>query len=126
MKLEQKVKGLLKSQNKMVKDLCKYVDITDTGLRKMYARDSCETSVLIKIAAYFSVSPSYFFDEDNKVSIVAGDDAIVAGRDAKNVNSFGAIQEMLNEVSAQRQLTEKAMAQIERLVGIIETMQKQN
>ena len=43
-----------------------------------------------------------------------------------NVNSFRAIQEMLSEITAQRKMTEKAMEQIERLVGVISELSKHN
>lgn len=124
--LEEKVKGLLKAQNKRVKDLCDYIQVTDTGLRKMYARDSCETAVLIKIANFFAVSPCYFFQEDGRTAVSAGDGAVAVGGNANNVNSFRAIQEMVAEISAQRKLTEQAMQQIQQLVGVIADLSKRN
>lgn len=124
--LKEKIVGLLQTQNKRVKDLCASIDMTDTGLRKVYARDSCEMKTLQKIADFFSVSPSYFFDEEQKVSIVAGNESIVAGRDAKNINSQRVMSDAWAEIAAQRKMTEKAMEQIDRLMGIIEAMQKQN
>lgn len=124
--LKEKITGLLQAQNKRVKDLCASIDMTDTGLRKVYARDSCEMKTLQKIADFFSVSPSYFFGEGQKVSIVAGNESIVAGRDAKNINSQRVLSDALAEIAAQRKMTEKAMEQIDRLMGIIEAMQKQN
>jgi len=124
--IEEKVKGLLQAQNKRVKDLCAYIEMSDTALRKMYARDSCEVSTLIKIANFFNVSPSYFFDDKGAVSVNASNDSIAVGGNAHNVNSFKAIQEMIAEVAAQRRLTEKAMSQIEKLVGVIDQLSKHN
>ena len=124
--IEEKVKGLLKGQNKKVKDLCAYIGLTDTALRKIYGRDSCETSTLIRIADFFSVSPCYFFDESASITVHASNDSIAVGGNANNVNSFRAIQEMISEVSAQRRLTEKAMLQIEKLVGVIDQLSKHN
>lgn len=43
--LENKIKLLLTEQNKRVKDLCTYIEVTDAGLRKMFARDSCEVYI---------------------------------------------------------------------------------
>lgn len=124
--LETKIKTLLSEQNKKVKDLCSYIGMTDTALRKMYARDSCEISTLKKIANFFMVSPCYFLDDNNGVSVHASQDSIAVGGNAHNVNSFKAISEMIAEVSAQRRLTEKAMEQIDRLTGVIAAMSKQN
>lgn len=124
--LETKIKALLSEQNKKVKDLCAYIGITDTALRKMYARDSCEISTLKKIANFFNISPCSFFDDDGTVTATATHGSIAVGGNANTVNSFKAISEMVTEVSAQRKLTEKAMAQIDRLVGVIENISKQN
>lgn len=100
--------------------------MTDTALRKMYARDSCEVSTLKKIANFFMVSPCYFFDDGGSVSVSASQDSIAVGGNAHNVNSFKAIQEMIEEVAAQRKLTEKALEQVDRLVGVIDRLSKQN
>lgn len=114
--LEERIKRLLTEQNKKVKDLCSYIEMTDTGLRKMYARDSCELAVLKKIAAFFEVSPSYFIEEP---TVFASDGSIAVNDNATDVNSFKVIRAMLDEMAAQRQLTETALEQIKLLVGFI-------
>lgn len=114
--LEEKVKRLLTEQNKKVKDLCSYIEMTDTGLRKMYARDSCELAVLKKIAAFFEVSPSYFIEEP---TVCASDGSVAVNGNATDVNSFKVVKAMLDEMAAQRQLTETALEQIKLLVGFI-------
>lgn len=124
--IEERIKELLNQQNKKLKDLCQFIDITDTGLRKIYARDSCELSTLKKIANFFNVSPTYFLDSNSSVNIHADNDSIAVGGNASNINSFKTIQKMIDEISAQRKLTEKAMEQIEKLVGVISDMSKQN
>lgn len=120
--IEDKIKGLLAEQNKKVKDLCSFIDMTDTALRKIYARDSCEISTLKKIANFFNVSPCYFFEQQGSATATACDNGIAVGGNANTINSFRAIEEMIEEVSAQRKLTEKALAQIEQLVGVIAQM----
>lgn len=124
--LEERIKRLLAEQNKKVKDLCTYIDMTDTAVRKMYARDSCEISTLKKIANFFNVSPCYFFENGNSQSVHATHNSIAVGGNANDINSFRAIQEMINEVAAQRKMTEKALEQVDRLVGVIEKLSKQN
>lgn len=114
--LEEKVKRLLTEQNKKVKDLCSYIEMTDTGLRKMYARDSCELAVLKKIAAFFEVSPSYFIEEP---TVCDSDGSVAVNGNATDVNSFKVVRAMLDEMAAQRQLTETALEQIKLLVGFI-------
>lgn len=90
--------------------------MTDTGLRKMYARDSCELAVLKKIAAFFEVSPSYFIEEP---TVCASDGSVAVNGNATDVNSFKVVRAMLDEMAAQRQLTETALEQIKLLVGFI-------
>ena len=52
--------------------------------------------------------------------------SIAVGGNANDINSFRAIQEMIGEVAAQRKMTEKALEQVERLVGVIEKLSNQN
>lgn len=124
--IEEKIKTLLQQQNKRVKDLCAYIELTDTGLRKIYARDSCETNTLIKIAQFFQVSPCFFFDGQGGVTVQASKDSIAVGGNASNVNSVKVIQEMIAEIAAQRKLTERAFEQIQSLVAVIAELSKQN
>lgn len=122
--IEERIKELLNQQGKKVKDLCQYIEMTDTGLRKIYARDSCELSTLKKIANFFNVSPNYFLDSNSTVNVHADNDSIAVGGNASNVNSFKTIQKMIEEIAAQRKLTEKAMEQIDKLVGVISSLSK--
>lgn len=124
--LEERIKQLLSEQNKKVKDLCAYIEMTDTAVRKMYARDSCEISTLKKIANFFSVSPCYFFENGDGRSVLASHNSIAVGGNANDINSFCTIQEMIAEIAAQRKMTEKALEQVERLVGVIEKLSNQN
>lgn len=124
--LEERIKMLLAEQNKKVKDLCAYIDMTDTAVRKMYARDSCEISTLKKIANFFNVSPCSFFESADGRSVHATHNSIAVGGNANDINSFRAIQEMVGEIAAQRKMTEKALEQVERLVGVIEKLSNQN
>lgn len=124
--LEERIKRLLSEQNKKVKDMCAYIDMTDTAVRKIYARDSCEISTLKKIANFFNVSPCYFFESSDSRSVHATHNSIAVGGNANDINSFRAIQEMIGEVAAQRKMTEKALEQVERLVGVIEKLSNQN
>lgn len=124
--LEERIKMLLTEQNKKVKDLCAYIDMTDTAVRKMYARDSCEISTLKKIANFFNVSPCFFFESADGLSVHATHNSIAVGGNANDINSYRAIQEMVGEIAAQRKMTEKALEQVERLVGVIEKLSNQN
>ena len=59
-------------------------------------------------------------------TVQASNDSIAVAGNASNVNSYKAIQELLAEITAQRKMTEKAMEQIDRLVGVISELSKHN
>ncbi len=61
-----KVRSLLCSQHKRMGVLCRYVGMTDAGLRRAFERDSCKINVLQKMAEFFNVPVSYFLPEDKR------------------------------------------------------------
>lgn len=124
--IETKVRDLLREQHKTMKELCEYIEMSDVAVRNIFKRDSCELKTLHSIARFFGVSPIDLIAEDEPDSVTAEDNSIAIGGNQNNVNSFRAIQEMLAEVSAQRKMTEKALEQVDRLVGVIESITRQN
>ncbi len=62
--LGDKVRTLLKGQRKRMSALCRYVGMTDPGLRRAFERDSCNIAVLVKVAEFFGVPVAYFLPED--------------------------------------------------------------
>ncbi len=68
-RIGEKVRTLLSEQNKRLIGLCEYVGITDPGIRKVFDRDSCNISVLQKMAEYFHVPVSYFLPENHPYSV---------------------------------------------------------
>lgn len=68
--LKDKIQGFLASQRRTVKDLAKHIEMSDTAIRNMYLRDSCELSTLRKIADFFGVHVSDLLeDADLKIEI---------------------------------------------------------
>ncbi len=65
--IEEKVRSLLRNQHKCLAGLCEYIGMTDPGIRKVFARDTCNINTLKKIAEYFSVPVAYFLPEDPQV-----------------------------------------------------------
>ncbi len=63
-----KVRLLLREQQKKLVSLCEYVGMTDPGLRKVFDRDTCNIDTLTKIAKFFSVPITYFLPEDSQVN----------------------------------------------------------
>ena len=46
--LKDKIQGLLTDQRRTVKDLSKHIGLSDTAIRNIYTRDSCELATLRK------------------------------------------------------------------------------
>ena len=63
--LKEKIQGLLSAQQKRVKDLAKHIGMSDTAIRNIYSRDSCELSTLRKIADFFGVAVSDLLEESD-------------------------------------------------------------
>lgn len=114
--LENKIKLLLTEQNKRVKDLCTYIEVSDAGLRKMFARDSCETKTLLRIAEFFNVSPSFFLEDTTQQKTPTLDvfTSIHNNERSVSVNVNSDLVVALNT----------ALEQNNRLLAIIEKMQR--
>ncbi len=119
--IQEKVKHLLKDQNKKMKDLCAYIQITDAGLRKIFMRDSCELDTLNKISNFFNISPAYFFDDANNSAMAYENSIAIAGNQNK-VNSE--TEKFMDIISSQSTQITKSQEQIDRLIGIIESQTK--
>ncbi len=65
--IEEKVRSLLREQDKSLARLCAYIGMTTTGLHKVFVRDTCNINTLTKIAEYFSVPVAYFLPEGSKL-----------------------------------------------------------
>lgn len=63
--LKEKIQGFLSAQQKRVKDLAKHIGMSDTAIRNIYSRDSCELSTLRKIADFFGVAVSDLLEESD-------------------------------------------------------------
>ena len=108
---EAKIKELCKRSGTTQKQLYGAIGVTDAGMRKMYARNSCEVALLEKIAEYFNVSVTDFLGvetptlSDVRNSIIAGSGTI---NDGATINRLIA-------------LLEEKDKQIARLLKIIES-----
>lgn len=68
--LEDKIKEHLTEQRRTVKELAKYVGMSDTAIRNIYSRNSCELATLRKIAEFFEVPLTEFLEEtDLRINI---------------------------------------------------------
>ncbi len=65
-RLAHKVKALLKEQHKKMKSLCSYVGMTPPGMYRVFERDTCNITVLMKMSEYFGVPLTHFLPENKR------------------------------------------------------------
>lgn len=107
--LKDKIQGLLSKQRRTVKELAKHVDMSDTAIRNIYSRDSCELSTLRKIADFFDVPVTDLLEEsDLSINIRDVDRSFNPGQ-----NDPETIQKLTDIIDSQRkridQLTDKLL-----------------
>ncbi len=61
-----KVKSLLRSQRKKMWEMCQYVGMSAPGMHRVFERDSCRITVLLKMSEFFNVPINYFLPEDKR------------------------------------------------------------
>lgn len=107
--LKDKIQGLLIDQRRTVKELSKHIGMSDTAIRNIYSRDSCELSTLRKIADFFGVTVSDLLEEtDVRIDIRDVERSFNPGQ-----NDPETIQKLTNIIDEQRkridQLTDKLL-----------------
>lgn len=107
--LRDKIQGYLSEQRRTVKDLSQHIGMSDTAIRNIYARDSCELSTLRKIADFFGVAVSDLLEEaDIRIEIKDVDKSFNPGQ-----NDPETIQKLTNIIDEQRkridQLTDRLL-----------------
>jgi DNA-binding XRE family transcriptional regulator len=107
---EAKIKELCKRNSTTQKQLYEAIGVTDAGMRKMYARNSCEVALLEKIADYFGVPVMDFFTIE-KPAISDVHNSVVNGY---TINDGATINRLIA-------LLEEKDKQIARLLKIIES-----
>lgn len=107
--LKDKIQGFLTDQRRTVKELSKHIGMSDTAIRNIYSRDSCELSTLRKIADFFGVHVSDLLEEtDVRIDIKDVERSFNPGQ-----NDPETIQKLTNIIDEQRkridQLTDKLL-----------------
>jgi transcriptional regulator with XRE-family HTH domain len=99
-------------------ELAEFMGTSPQNVNAALQSDNIKTGTLEQVAKFLGKPVSFFYGDGN---VVATDNAVAAGNDA-NVGLEASA--LLGELKAQRKLTEQAMSQNDRLLGIIESMQK--
>lgn len=63
--LEKRIRHFLSLQHRTLEDLARYVGMSDTAIRNIYARNSCELSTLRKIAGFFNIPTTSLLEESD-------------------------------------------------------------
>lgn len=121
-----KIKSLANACHVSLDSLSSQLGITPQALSKIIRNNSTKIETLEQIARILNVPVGVFFEDSGLGSTIANGDAAVAGNGI-NVNNSEAILRALDEIAAQRKLTEeaqrqsaKSQEQIDRLLSIIE------
>lgn len=107
--LKDKIQNHLTSQRKTLKELAQHIGMSDTAIRNIYSRDSCELSTLRKIAEFFSVPVTELLEEsDIRIDIRDVERSFNPGQ-----NDPETIQKLTDIIDEQRkridQLTDKLL-----------------
>lgn len=107
--LKDKIQSHLTSQRKTLKELAQHIGMSDTAIRNIYSRDSCELSTLRKIAEFFSVPVTELLEEsDIRIDIRDVERSFNPGQ-----NDPETIQKLTDIIDQQRkridQLTDKLL-----------------
>lgn len=109
--LKDKIQTYLTQQRRTVKELAKHVGMSDTAIRNIYSRDSCELSTLRKIADFFGIAVTDLLEEtDVRIDIKDVERSFNPGQ-----NDPETIQKLTDIIDEQRKridmLTDKLLAQ---------------
>ena len=107
--LKDKIQRLLTDQRRTVKELAKHIGMSDTAIRNIYQRDSCELATLRKIAEFFGVAVTELLeDKDVHIDIKDVERSFISGQ-----NDPETIQKLTDIIDEQRkhidQLTDKLL-----------------
>lgn len=97
-------------------ELAAALGMTPQNLNKILSGDNIKTGTLERVAQFLGRPISFFYNEGNAVS-VTGDGNTTAGN---NLND----SILIDEIAAQRRLTEQVLAQNGQLLNIIENLTK--
>ncbi len=107
--LKDKIQKHLSEQRRTVKELANHIGMSDTAIRNIYSRDSCELSTLRKIAEFFEIPVTELLeDKDIRIDIKDVERSFNPGQ-----NDPETIQKLTDIIDEQRkridQLTDKLL-----------------
>lgn len=114
-----RIKEILQKNGLNTTALAEKLGISNQNLFGMLSRDDIRTGLLERISEASGIPLSEFYGFTASATASGDHSTAVAGNNIKLVND-----KFLSELAAQRQLTEQALNQNDKLIGIIEKMTK--
>ena len=112
------LKKILVERNLSITEVAAAIGKSQQTLSAALLVDDVKSGLVESIAAYLGVPVSHLYGEGNTAT-ASGNGTAVAGT-GNNVNDGRCIE----EIAAQRRLTEQALSQNDRLIGIIHDLTK--
>ena len=122
----QKIKHLQEQKKVSVKDLAKAISVTRQSIYDYYnGKTNLSINTLQKIAHYFGVPVSYFFDE-GAGTVINGTGNIISNSSNVNItidrqqHEIARLKELLKEKDAQLSEKDKRINTLEHLIKVLE------
>lgn len=113
------VKEVLRKNGFALGKVAEMIGESQQNFSSLLAKDDLRTSLVERIAEATGLPVSIFYGDTNIATASGDNSSAVAG----NNNNVGMKPDrFLNELAAQRKLTEKSQEQIDRLLGVIEKL----
>lgn len=110
------IKQLMQRRGITITEMAAALGESQQKLSAALSRDDLKSSLIERIATYLGVPISSLYGEGN-TAMVGGDGTAVAGNGNRINDSI-----LISEIAAQRRLTEQALSQNDRLIGIIQNL----
>ena len=116
----QVLKDAIRQEKKTQADFAEYMGMTQANVSALLNADNVKTETLEAVAAFLGRPAGSFYGEGNTATTSGTNNTSVAGHG--NILNDRAL---IEEIAAQRRMTEQALTQNDRLIGIIEDLTKQ-
>ena len=117
----EKIKEILRLKGMSQNQIARMIGESSQNFSAALAKDDVKTGLVEKIAEATGIPLSVFYGDGNVATANGNGAQAVAGN---NVHVEAQAGRFLDELAAQRRMTEKSQSQVDRLLTIIENLQK--
>ena len=116
----ESIKAVLKQYNISNNELAAKMGMTPQNLSQLLSKDDVKSGTLERISTAIGRDMSMFYPLPSQSATITGDNSTAVAGNGNQVNAG----KLIDEVAAQRRLTEAALVQNDKLIAIIETITK--